>query len=288
MKALIVGAGGQLGLGLQAHAPSCTTLSAPARADLDIADRKAVRRHIASFAPDIVINAAAYTAVDRAESEPDAARLTNADAAGWLAEAAHAAKAQFAHVSTDFVFDGTTSRPYHPDDTPNPLSVYGRTKLEGEYNVLAACPEALIVRTSWVYAPTGSNFVHTMLRLMAERKEVRVVADQIGTPTLASGLAQALWALLSHRTSGIFHYTDNGVASWHDFAIAIQEEALALNMLSHAIPVTPITTAEYPTPAKRPAFSVLDKTATWPLLGMPAPHWRMRLREMLGEVRAHE
>ncbi len=158
---------------------------------------------------------------------------------------------------------------------------YGRTKLEGEF---AAGSDALIVRTAWVYAPTGNNFVLTMLRLMGERPEVRVVADQIGTPTYAPGLASALWTLASKGMTGIYHYTDAGVASWYDFAVAIQEEALALALLDRVVPIIPIATADFPTPAKRPSYSVLDSSATYEALGGPAPHWRVNLRRMLNEI----
>ena len=201
-----------------------------------------------------------------------------------LADNARRIGARFVHVSTDFVFDGRSGIPYAPDAEPNPLGVYGRTKLEGER---LAGHGALIIRTAWVYAPTGGNFVRTMLRLMAERPEVRVVADQIGTPTYAPGLAAALWALAEKGVTGIHHHTDSGAASWYDFAVAIQEEALAIGLLDTAAPVIPIATAEFPTPARRPHFSVLDKRSTIAALGAPAPHWRVNLRHMLNEVKHH-
>jgi dTDP-4-dehydrorhamnose reductase len=284
MKALIAGSAGQLGRGLQATAPAGVTLIAPPEADFDITDADAVMRVVASIKPDVLFNAAAYTAVDKAEGELETARRINATAVGHLAAAAQAHGARLVHVSTDFVFDGETSRAYQPGDPPKPLGVYGVTKYEGE---VAAGAEALIVRTAWVYAPTGHNFVRTMLRLMAERDEVRVVADQIGTPTYAPDLAAALWALASQGAHGLYHYTDAGVASWYDFAVAIQEEALAVGLLKRHAKVTPIATADYPTPAKRPAFSVLDKAKTWATLGGPSPHWRANLRRMMKEILAH-
>jgi dTDP-4-dehydrorhamnose reductase len=182
------------------------------------------------------------------------------------------------------VFDGSAGTPYRPDSATSPLGAYGRTKLAGE---TLAGAGALIVRTAWVYAPTGGNFVRTMLRLMAAHPEVRVVVDQIGTPTYAPGLAAAIWTLTGQGASGIYHYTDAGVASWYDFAVAIQEEALALGLLEAAVPVIPIATVDFPTPAVRPAYSVLDKDATWAALGGPAPHWRTSLRTMLNEIKIH-
>jgi len=287
VKALVTGAGGQLGRALQATAPAGVDLTALDRAALDIGDAPAVAARVHAIAPDLVINAAAYTAVDKAESDGAAARRINAEAPGHLATAAAAIGARFIHVSTDFVFDGTSGAPYRPDHPTAPLGVYGATKLAGEQAVQAAHPTALIVRTAWVYGDTGHNFVRTMLRLMAERDEVRVVADQIGTPTYATGLARALWALDAAGAAGIHHWTDSGAASWYDFAVAIQEEALGLGLLARAVPVVPIATSAYPTPARRPSYSVLDKSAAVALVGGPAPHWRVHLREMLGVIKTH-
>ena len=285
MRTLILGAGGQLGRALVAAAPAGAEVVALGRADCDIADREAVTRRIATLRPRFVFNAAAYTAVDKAESEVEAARTLNGLAPGWVAEAARAAGSRFVHVSTDFVFDGSASRPLSPADPVAPLGVYGRSKADGEQAVAAADPDALIVRTAWVYAAEGANFLTTMLRLMGERDEVRVVADQVGTPTWAYSLASALWALARDGEGGLHHFTDAGVASWYDFAVAIQEEARAAGLLDREARIVPIATADYPTPAKRPAFSVLDKSATWRLIGGPAPHWRANLRACLQEYR---
>lgn len=282
MKAMIVGAGGQLGRSLVASAPAEVTLVALERADLDISDGVAVKSRIAAERPDLLFNAAAYTAVDKAEADEGAANLINARSVGLLAEAARVVGSRFIHVSTDFVFDGKEGFPYLPDAPTNPLGAYGRTKLEGER---LAGSSALIVRTAWVYAPQGGNFVRTMLRLMAERSEVRVVADQIGTPTYAPALAAALWRLAQKGVVGVHHYTDAGAASWYDFAVAIQEEALALGLLENAVPVIPIATDEFPTPARRPSYSVLDKRSTYTHLGAAAPHWRENLRLMLKEIK---
>jgi dTDP-4-dehydrorhamnose reductase len=283
MRVLVAGAGGQLGRALSAMAPAGTTIIAPAEADFDIADEGAIARVLADTRPDALVNAAAYTAVDRAEGERDRAMLLNGVAPGWLAAAAETAGARFVHVSTDFVFDGEAGRPYLPDAAPNPIGAYGETKLAGERAVHAAQPDALLVRTAWVYAAEGGNFVRTMLRLMAERDEVRVVADQVGTPTHAASLARAILGLLAKAARGTFHWTDAGVCSWYDFAVAIQEEALAAGLLARTVPVVPIRTVDYPTPARRPAMSVLDKTTTYALLG-PARHWRAELRDAIADL----
>jgi dTDP-4-dehydrorhamnose reductase len=287
MKVLITGAGGQLGQALLASAPANATIVALGRGDLDIADAAAVARRVAAEAPDLIVNAAAYTAVDKAESEEAQAYRINGQAPGHLAAAARAEGARFVHVSTDFVFDGTSGIPYAPDHPTAPLGVYGASKLAGEDAVRAVDPEALILRTAWVYGVTGHNFVRTMLRLMAERDEVRVVADQIGTPTFAGSLAQAIWTLEAARAHGLHHWTDSGAASWYDFAVAIQEEACAIGLLARAVPVVPIATSDYPTPAKRPSYSVLDKRGAVALAGAPAPHWRVNLRYMLGVIKAN-
>lgn len=284
MKVLVTGAAGQLGQALQRSAPAGVDLVALDRAGLDLADPLAIDRVVAHQQPALIINAAAYTAVDKAESEPVLAYRLNSEAPAALAAAATRHGARLLHVSTDFVFDGRNPDPYRPDHPTAPLGVYGASKQAGEAAVLAADPGALIVRTAWVYAAHGNNFVKTMLRLMTERPEVRVVADQVGTPTHALSLAHALWALAASQASGPWHFTDAGVASWYDFAVAIQEEALALGLLRQAVPVQPITTADFPTPARRPAYSVLDKTATTALIGAAA-HWRVELRAMLAMLK---
>ena len=283
MKVLIVGGKGQLGRGLAATAPAGTEIVSHDIDTLDITDAAAIARVMDEVEPELLLNAAAYTAVDKAESDEETALAVNGTAVGLLADAARGARAKFIHVSTDFVFDGTSGVPYLPDAPTNPLGAYGRTKLAGEQ---AAGEDALIVRTAWVYAPTGGNFVRTMLRLMAAHPQVRVVADQIGTPTWAPGLAAALWQLATQGASGVYHYTDAGAASWYDFAVAIQEEALAAGLLEAAVPVIPINTADYPTPAKRPHYSVLDKTSMFALLGGPTPHWRSNLRLMIAAIKA--
>ena len=284
MKVLIVGGKGQLGRGLAATAPADAEIVSHDIDTLDITDLAAVLAVAREVQPQVVFNAAAYTAVDKAESEEDVALAVNATAVGHLAAAARDVGARFVHVSTDFVFDGLSGVPYLPDAPTAPLAAYGRTKLAGEK---LAGEDALVVRTAWVYAPTGGNFVRTMLRLMAERPEVRVVADQIGTPTYAPGLAAALWAMAGKGISGMHHYTDAGACSWYDFAVAIQEEGIAAGLLDKAVPVIPINASEYPTPATRPHYSVLDKTSTFAALGGPTPHWRANLRKMIAEIKTH-
>jgi dTDP-4-dehydrorhamnose reductase len=284
LKALITGAGGQLATELEAAPPAGWTVEAITEVDLDIRDLAAVQAAVKRSGPDLILNAAAYTAVDRAETDSALAFSVNRDGAAHLAQAATEVGARMVHVSTDFVFDGQTSKAYLPGDPPAPLGVYGASKLAGEIAVAAVAPGALIVRTAWVYSPHGGNFLKTMLRVMAARGEVRVVADQIGTPTSATTLASALWGLALAGATGIHHHTDAGVASWYDFAQAIGEDAHASGRLGVAPKVIPIGTEDYPTPARRPAFSVLDKTSTWRILGAPAPHWRSAMRDVIGRM----
>jgi dTDP-4-dehydrorhamnose reductase len=286
MKVLITGAGGQVGRSLIATAPSSLQLLAASHKDLDIGDGRAVNDYVRLHSPEVIINAAAHTAVDRAESEPELARSINADGARHLATAARETGARLIHISTDFVFDGAASAPYRPDAATNPLSVYGATKLAGEKAVLDVLPErSVVVRTAWVYAAAGSNFVRTMLRVMNANGAVRVVADQVGTPTAARALAGTLWGIVEKpEIKGIHHWTDAGVASWYDFAVAIAEEGAQLGLVSNSVTVTPIGTADYPTPARRPSYSVLDK-GSLASFGLSPVHWRKRLRGVLEEMK---
>ncbi len=285
---LITGAGGQLGRELQLTAPAGVALVSLDRDALDITQMEEVRRVFGELRPDWVINAAAYTAVDRAEEEEALALSINAEGAGNLAAACASTGTGLAHVSTDFVFDGESGHPYRPDATPQPLGAYGRSKLEGERAVLAAHPRALILRTGWVYSRFGGNFVKTMLRLMAEREKLAVVCDQVGTPTWARGLARALWAAVDRPLlQGVYHWSDAGVCSWYDFAVAIAEEALAAGLLPRSPAIQPIPASEYPTPARRPACSVLDKQQAWEDFGMAPVHWRVQLRAMLQDLKEH-
>lgn len=285
LRVLLTGADGQLGEWLVRTKPDAIDLLPLGIEDLDITDETAVREQVSAFNPDAIINAAAYTAVDRAEQESDAAWAVNRDGAAYLATAAKSVDARLVQVSTDFVFDGSQSHPYLPDDPPAPVSVYGASKLGGEEAVRnLAGLDWIILRTAWVYAANGQNFVNTMLRLMQQGADLRVVADQVGSPTFAGGLAEAIWQALKKRITGVHHWTDAGVASWYDFAVAIQEAALSRGMLEGPVSITPIRTQDYPVPAKRPPYSVLDKTATWQALEMTPTHWRDNLRTMLSEI----
>ncbi len=283
MKTLVIGSNGQLGQALAATAPVAADSTGFDLPELDITNVDALMNVCREAKPDIIINAAAYTAVDKAESEAELASAINVDGPRNVAAAAHAIGARLIHVSTDFVFDGEASTPYKADATTNPLSVYGRTKQEGEQVVLDSMPNtAVVVRTAWLYSKTGSNFVKTMLRLMDERDELGVVADQVGTPTWADSLATAVWAFAAApEYSGVFHWTDGGQCSWYDFAVAIQEEALSLGLLGQKIPIRPITSKDYPTAAARPRYSVLDCSSTCAALDLQQAEWRANLNRML-------
>ena len=283
---LVLGAGGQVASAVVAAAPCATSGGGQTRAELDIGDHRAVARALAEAGAEWVVNAAAYTAVDLAEDNRSQAMAVNDTAVGVLAAAASSAGCRLLHLSTDFVFDGKSNRAYLTADQPNPLSVYGVSKLGGERHVLKSGGSGIVLRTAWVYAATGRNFVLTMLRLMREKEQVNVVCDQIGTPTYAGGIAAAIWGLIdANAAGGVYHWTDLGVASWYDFAVAIQDEALARGLLTRAIPIAPIPTTAYPTRAVRPAFSVLDTASTRDLIKGPAKHWRHNLRTMLDELR---
>lgn len=283
---LILGAAGQLGNAIKRlDAGEHETVYADI-AEVDLTDRQAATDFVRDRAPAWIINCAAYTAVDKAESERDLAFAINRDAVENIALAAGSARV--VHISTDFVFSGEATEPYQPDDAPDPVNAYGESKLAGEQILRQVLPDAsMIIRTAWLYALDGNNFVKTMLRLMAERDELSVVNDQFGSPTYATGLANAIWQLIDQDAfkPGICHWTDDGIISWHDFASAIQEEALNLGLLDKAIPVHPIETEDYPTPAKRPKYSALDSSRLQALSGVGPTHWREHLRQMLEGLR---
>ena len=289
-RVLLTGAGGQLGRELQQCCPDHIELHPLGSAELDIRDAAAVSAAVAELSPAIIINAAAYTAVDKAESERQLAYAVNSDGAAHLAQAAREAGARMVQISTDYVFDGGSSTPYLPSDKGSPLGVYGESKYQGERRVEEILgQQSVILRTSWVYSVHGNNFVKSMLRLMAEREELGIVADQVGTPTHAANLAAAIWAFCERpQLHGIYHWTDAGVASWYDFAVAIMEEGLAQGLLTAPIRIKPIRSCDYPTPAARPAYSVLEKSTTWEQLTMPPQHWRVALREMLARLKCRE
>lgn len=285
MKAFITGSSrGQLHWELTRTVPKgVQLLSLGAR--LDITDDAAVHEAIARLRPDVIINAAAYTAVDQAESEPEQAKAVNADAVESLARASIANDSHLLHVSTDFVFGTGDGSPFVEDAEVAPVSVYGQTKLAGEQILQQLMPDtSLCMRTAWVYSSHGNNFVKTMLRVMNARGEVGVIADQTGSPTWANALARALWQAAELRSSGTMHWTGAGVASWYDFAVAISEEARHLGLIDREVLVSPLTTEQYPTPAARPHYSVLELTRTWQALDLRADHWRRDLRKMLKEL----
>ncbi|MCM0000442.1 MAG: dTDP-4-dehydrorhamnose reductase [Erythrobacter sp.] len=280
MRVLVTGANGQLGGALQRLAPAWAEVTAFDVEDCDLTDVPMLTARLKVEAPELILNAAAYTAVDKAESDEGVARAINVEAVAVMTEVLAGTGGKLVHVSTDYVFDGTSSAPYPPEAPRNPQSAYGRTKAEGEDRLRA---EDLLVRTGWVYEAGGANFVRTMIRLMNEREELGVVADQVGAPTWATGLARTIWALVESQATGIFHHCDDGAASWHEFAVAIAEEAYALGLIPRIPAIHAITTAEYPTPAQRPAFSLLDCSKTRAFLGDRPVAWRDNLRLMLKE-----
>lgn len=294
-RILLLGADGQLGTELrrslagQGEIVAATLsgmLDGAACETADFSQPDTLPPLLARIAPDVVVNAAAYTAVDRAEQEIELVFRINAEAPDVLAAACAARGARFVHYSTDYVFDGQGTRPYREDDTTSPLGVYGASKLAGEIAVLSSGARHMIFRTAWVYAAHSHNFLRTMLRLGAERDALRVVADQVGTPTpaalLARVTAQALCA--EPERSGLWHLTPTGQTSWHDFADAIFEGAVARGLLAHAPRVEAIATADYPTPAARPAYSVLDCSALQRDFGIALPDWREGLAAVLDDL----
>ncbi|MAD20765.1 MAG: dTDP-4-dehydrorhamnose reductase [Planctomycetaceae bacterium] len=284
MKIMITGAAGQLARSLLKRGRSRDVLPFTS-AELDIRDPIAVKRAITAVQPQIVINAAAYTAVDRAEEDESSAIAVNALGAQNIAEGVRAVGARMVQISTDFVFGGGHSSPIRPGEIPKPESAYGRSKFAGETAVSKILePQSLLtLRTAWLYSSGPGNFVSTMIRLMQERSEVRVVADQVGTPTWSVTLADTVFELIDGGACGTHHVTDAGVASWYDFAVAIRDLSAERGMLDGEVRVVPISTADYPTPAKRPSYSVLDKTSLLATLGHGIPYWRDALGACLDE-----
>lgn len=285
MKILITGAAGQLGSALLASAPDGWDAIGLTRGDLDLSDTGAIAALVAREKPDWVVNAGAYTAVDKAESEPDLAMAVNGDAPAAFGNALAESGGRLLQVSTDFVFDGTADTPYPADAKRNPLSVYGKTKAAGEDGANLS-GDAIILRTSWVYSAGFANFPATMLRLMSERDELRVVSDQIGSPSWAPDIARSIWGLVAAGDTGTYHHSDAGTTSWYGFAVAIAEEALELGLIGRMTAVHAIPTSEYPTPAARPAYSVLDDGSLREVIGGEARPWRENLRTMLEQVKA--
>jgi dTDP-4-dehydrorhamnose reductase len=287
MKVLLLGMDGQVGHEIRAQLGQTLDLVAVGRSGLDLSQPAAIAPLVASVQPAVIINAAAYTGVDSAETNQALAHQVNAIAPGELAQAASQVGAALIHISTDYVFDGRQSTPYQEVDPPRPLGQYGQSKLAGEQAVQAHCPRHVILRTAWVYGSQGrGNFVKTMVRLGAQRPELRVVYDQVGTPTWSQDLARVIHQFVHQLGTdpwGIYHYTNSGVTSWYDFALAIFAEAAALGYPLQVQRVVPIRTIEYPTPAPRPSFSVLATEKVTDFLGHRPPHWRQSLRTMLAE-----
>jgi dTDP-4-dehydrorhamnose reductase len=290
VKVVVLGRSGQLASALAAERPANAEVLLLGREQCDLRRPGEFEAHLDRSGAGLVINAAAYTAVDQAEREPEEARRVNGSAVGELARCCAARGVRLIHVSTDYVFDGRAAAPYTTEADTAPVGVYGVSKLEGE-RAIRATPDLdwLIVRTSWLYSAAGRNFMLTMLKLFRTRGAASVVADQFGSPTSARSLARALWrAAVLPEARGLAHFANAGVASWWEFAVAIAAEALARGLLERAPVVTPITTAEYPTLARRPAYSALDagaSLAAWGLEGIP---WRNALGETLDELRAIE
>lgn len=282
-KILVTGAGGQLGKELQEAAASFPQFQFIylVKDDMPVQDSEQVKNIFEKYHPQYLINCAAYTAVDKAETEKDIAFQINAEAVKILAAACKGYQTKFLHISTDYVFDGTNTVPYKEDDVPNPQGVYGASKLEGEKQALTINPGSIIIRTSWVYSEFGKNFVKTMLKLMKEREEINVVDDQLGSPTYAADLTLIILQIISSGNwqPGIYHYSNEGEINWYKFAIAIKE------LTGSNCNINPIKTFQYPTPAKRPAYAVLDKTKIQEVFGIKLINWKESLASCLVKLK---
>ncbi|MEI2739500.1 MAG: dTDP-4-dehydrorhamnose reductase [Chitinophagaceae bacterium] len=282
-KILVTGANGQLGKELQQIAPLFSQFDFIflSRADLPIHHFELVRNFFKGYHPQYLINCAAYTAVDRAEQEKDKAFQVNGEAVGVLAAICKEQHCKFIHISSDYVFDGTGNTPYNEDSPTNPQNVYGASKLEGEKQALQFNPDAIIIRTSWVYSEFGKNFVKTMLKLLSEKEEISVVNDQIGSPTYAWDLAEVTLQIIASQIwqPGIYHFSNEGVISWYDFAVAIKE------LVKSNCKTNPIQTSEYPTAVKRPSYSVLDTSKIQQAYNIKAKNWKLRLAACLASLK---
>lgn len=285
MRILVFGGSGQLGTALGRELGVMHDLQAPTPSEVDVTDAAAVRRAIHEARADVVINAAAYTSVDDAERESEQAYAANDGAAGGIASAVGAAGTRLIHVSTDYVFDGEGGAPYSPASAVAPLSVYGASKLAGERAVLSRCNNATVVRTAWLHSGVGTNFVATAVRVLRSGRVMRVVDDQVGTPTRAAHLAAAIARLIPQPdVTGLLHFTDAGVASWFDVATCVLEELRHRGMVGEEEMVIPVSSAEYPRPARRPRVAVLDKHESWARLGWIPPHWRVGVIASTNEI----
>ncbi|CAI0761862.1 dTDP-4-dehydrorhamnose reductase [Serratia quinivorans] len=285
MRVLLTGAAGQLGRCFIDRLPADWILMATDSQQLDITDPDAVSAAVVQFMPEAIVNAAAYTAVDKAESEPEKAKAINVDGPGFLAAAAAVLNIPFVHISTDYVFDGTASEPYCENTPCSPKSIYGQTKLDGEIAALKANPKTVVIRTAWVFSEYGNNFVKTMLRIGGQRTELGVVSDQYGCPTYAGDIAAVVIAMLSkpQLSYGIYHYCGDTAVSWFDFAQSIFKEAQACKLYPHQVKVNPIASHEYPTPASRPAYSILSTDKICALNLRPSP-WKQQLKIVIHKI----
>lgn len=284
-RVLILGASGQVGSALLQSAVAGHEILAPTKGEADLRDTTQLRAYVLNCKPDAIINCAAFTRVDDAERETDAAYRINADAAGVLAACATECGARFVHVSTDYVFDGSGSPPYALDAAVAPQSVYGASKLKGEQLVLSANPAAAVVRTAWVHSGGELNFVRTAVRIFQQQRVMHVVDDQISTPTRALHLAGALWAFVARpQLGGLFHFTDAGVASWYDVAQCVLDTMQRDGLREPKADVAPVTTVDFPRPAPRPRVSLLDKHATWKALDIIPQHWRVGVAASTREI----
>lgn len=292
MRVLLLGGSGQVGAALAEPLAGAGELFAPDSGELDLTDAEGLRRAVRALQPALIVNAAAYTAVDRAEDEPDRAAAINAHAPAVLAQEARSAGAALIHYSTDYVFDGQKGSPYSEDDRVHPLNVYGRTKLEGDRGIMAVGGAYWIFRTSWIYGLTGHNFLRTMVRLLGERQEVGVVGDQHGAPSWAVAIARATLELVDRAgsdpvgfvgaRSGLYHMSCGGETSWYGFARAIRDRLAQRGVLPLAC-LRELTTAEYPTRARRPAYTVLDNARLHRRLGVRLPSWEAALDEAFAQ-----
>ena len=292
-KILLTGAKGQLGRTFRAHFLSSGLsqkyhlLTADIR-EMDLAEKESISDFLESQNPSLIVNCGAYTSVDTAEVEVEAARKVNDRAVSWIARWASENSCQVIHISTDFVFDGRKTEPYLPLDETNPLGVYGETKLAGEIHVLELLPKSgLVLRASWLYSEYGQNFVKTMIELMKRNSEFGVVNDQIGSPTSTHSLVQLLFRIIEHGTSnGVFHWCDGAAISWYEFAIEIQRQALKYGLLSRGVTIKTLTTEEYPTLAIRPLYSVLHREATLEKFGLHETSWQVELEAVILRIKA--
>ena len=290
-KILLTGANGQLGKTFNLHFENSHlsekyVLLAFNRDELDLAKRESTMRLLSSHRPSVIVNCGAYTAVDKAETESERARQINDQAVSHISSWAFENNCRIIHVSTDFVFDGATKKPYSPDDLTFPIGVYGKTKLAGERHILKLLANSgVIIRTSWLYSEFRQNFVVTMIRLMKEKPDLGIVNDQIGSPTSAHSLARVLLKAIEQQSiCGILHWCDGATISWYDFALEIQRVALACGLLNKKILIKPLGTADYPMMAPRPPYSVLDRTLTLERLGMITTDWRTELKEVIERI----